>query len=83
MINFEKLTVKAQEALRQAHSIASEYANQQLMPEHILKAMLSDESGAASQVLKKTGADFNKILAGVETAINKLPKVSGISEVYM
>ncbi|MBN2754923.1 MAG: ATP-dependent chaperone ClpB [Candidatus Goldbacteria bacterium] len=82
-MDFEKLTVKAQEALRQAHSIASEYANQQLMPEHILKAMLSDESGAASQVLKKTGADFNKVLAGVETAINKLPKVSGISEVYM
>ena len=83
MIDFEKLTVKAQEALRQAHSIASEYGNQQLMPEHILKAMLADESGAAAQVLKKTGADLYKITGSLETAMNKLPKVSGISEVYI
>ncbi len=83
MINFEKLTVKAQEAVKEAYSIASEYGNQQILPEHILKAVLADESGAASEILKKAGVDMKKINNDTQAAIDKLPKVSGISEIYM
>jgi len=82
MINFDKLTIKAQEALRNSYNIASENSNQQIMPEHILKAMLADEEGIISQIIKKIGIDTAKLNKDLDNLINKLPKVSGVSEIY-
>lgn len=82
MINFDKLTIKAQEILRNSYNIASENSNQQIMPEHILKAMIADEDGIIIQILKKIGIDIQKINNDLDNLINKLPKVSGVSEIY-
>jgi ATP-dependent Clp protease ATP-binding subunit ClpB len=82
MINFDKLTIKAQEVLRNSYNIASENSNQQIMPEHILKAMLADEEGIISQIIKKIGIDTAKLNKDLDNLINKLPKVSGVSEIY-
>jgi len=82
MINFDKLTIKAQEALRNSYNIASENSNQQIMPEHILKAMLADEEGIIFQIIKKIGIDTAKLNKDLDNLINKLPKVSGVSEIY-
>jgi ATP-dependent Clp protease ATP-binding subunit ClpB len=82
MINFDKLTIKAQEVLRNSYNIASENSNQQIMPEHILKAMLADKEGIIFQIIKKIGIDTAKLNKDLDNLINKLPKVSGVSEIY-
>jgi ATP-dependent Clp protease ATP-binding subunit ClpB len=83
MINIDKFTIKAQEILKNAHSIASENGNQQIMPEHILKAILDDEDGVVFEILKKIGVNINHIKEKINDVINKLPKVGGVSEIYL
>ena len=49
---FEKLTVKAQEAVQRAQEIAEQKGNQQLVPLHLLKALLEEEQGVYEVVLE-------------------------------
>ena len=44
-MNFEKLTLKAQEAIEEASTLARKNANQQIEPAHLLYGMLEDEQG--------------------------------------
>ncbi len=83
MINPEKLTIKAQEALNSAHSIASENSNQQIMPVHVLLAMLGDEAGLIRAIAEKAGVSSSKLKAAAEKEVSGLPKVSGTAEVYI
>ncbi len=83
MINFEKFTIKAQDTMRQAYNIAGENGNQQIMPEHILYAMLNDNEGIINSILKKIGINVNGLKKDIEELIDKLPKVSGVSEIYI
>ncbi len=83
MINIEKFTIKAQEMLKDAHSIAAEYGNQQIMSVHVLKALLDDEDGVVVEILKKIGSNIDEIKKEVINEINKIPKVSGVSEIYI
>ncbi len=83
MINFDKLTIKAQETIKNAHSLASENNNQQIMPEHIFYAMLSDEESVISDILKKIGININELKNDLKNLIDKLPKITGVSEIYL
>ncbi len=83
MINIEKLTIKAQEVLKNAQSIASEYGNQQIMPEHLLKAIIDDEDGVVISILKKIGINIEMLKQSIIDEIQKFPKVGGVSEVYL
>jgi len=83
MLNPEKMTVKTQEALQKAHSIALENSNQQIMPEHMLFAMLNDVEGIAQILLEKAGANPSSLIPVLEKDIGKFPKVSGTAEVFM
>jgi len=82
MLDPEKLTVKAQEALQIAQKTASEYANQELTGEHLLFAMLSDPEGVAHSLLAKIGANPEQLKAAALAAIEKLPKVEGYTGMY-
>ncbi|KXK53238.1 MAG: ATP-dependent Clp protease ATP-binding subunit [Chlorobi bacterium OLB7] len=76
-MNFQKLTLKSQEALQTAQEIASSYSNQQIEPIHILAAMLQDSSGIVPPMLMKIGANVNYLKIKVNESIEALPKVSG------
>ena len=76
-MNAQKLTKKALEAVQSAQSIAIENQNMQIMPEHLLYALVDQEGGLIPQLLKKSGVDTDNMLALLDGAINKIPAVSG------
>src|SRR6202789_3690980 len=76
-IRWEKFTVKAQEAIRQANDLASEHGNPEVLPIHLLAALLEDKEGIVSPVLEKIGIGPQAVLSDLYREIEKLPKVSG------
>lgn len=76
-MNAQKLTKKAMEAVTAAQNIALENQNMQIMPEHLLYALADQEGGLIPSLLKKSGADIDLLLARLDTAIGKIPAVSG------
>ena len=76
-MTFDKLTLKAQEAVAKAQQLASERGQQQIEVEHFLQALLEDSEGVPVSILKKLGANADQILKHVAEAIQKLPRVSG------
>jgi len=73
----DKLTIKSQEAIQEAQRLAERKGNQQLDAEHLLLALLEDEEGVASQILKRLGININSLKTDVEDVIDKFPKVVG------
>ncbi|HKB68924.1 MAG TPA: ATP-dependent chaperone ClpB [Pyrinomonadaceae bacterium] len=86
-MDINRLTEKAQEALRAAQSEATRLGHQQLDVEHLLLALLDQEGGLARSVLDKTGVDADLVRQRLETELARLPKVSSASgaagEVYI
>ena len=76
----ENLTQKSIEALNSATMTAKEYGNQQITGLHLLKALISDENGLITSLLKSNGKDVSSILNDCLKGISRLPKVSGGSE---
>jgi ATP-dependent Clp protease ATP-binding subunit ClpB len=74
------MTTKSQEAFREALDISARNGNPELLPEHLLRAMLVQEDGVARPLLQKAGADLAALEAGVEKRIQGFPKVSGGAE---
>jgi ATP-dependent Clp protease ATP-binding subunit ClpB len=75
-INFNRFTIKAQEAMQAASEIAANYSNQQLEPEHLLAALIQNEEGIAVSLIKKIGANIGMLRIKASALIEKLPKVS-------
>src|ERR1700678_3207148 len=78
-IRWDKFTVKAQEAVQRANELASEHGNPELMPIHLLAALLEDKEGIVPPVLEKIGIGPQAVLNDVYRNIENLPKVSGQS----
>jgi ATP-dependent Clp protease ATP-binding subunit ClpB len=76
-IGWEKFTVKAQEAVERANRLASEHGNPELLPLHLLAALLEDKEGIVAPVLEKIGIGPQAVLSDLYRDIEKLPKVSG------
>ncbi|MGB8013144.1 MAG: ATP-dependent chaperone ClpB [Terriglobales bacterium] len=76
-IRWDKFTVKAQEAVQRANELASEHGNPELMPLHLLAALVEDKEGIVAPVLEKIGIGPQAVLSEVYQEIEKLPKVSG------
>lgn len=84
MIDINRFTIKAQEALQKAQRLAGEYGNQQIEPEHLLLGLLEDREGLASSVLKKLGVSLETVDRKLKEAVERLPKVSGgVGQVYL
>ena len=79
-MNLNNFTQKSIEALNGASNVARENGNQQITCLHLLHALLSDENGLISNVLKKSGVSVLNALQDVNQELNKLPKVKGGSE---
>ena len=76
-IKWEKLTVKSQEALQGAQGLAAENGNPEVLPVHLMAALLEDKEGVVLPVLERVGVAVQALLAGMNAAVAKLPKVSG------
>jgi ATP-dependent Clp protease ATP-binding subunit ClpB len=76
-IRWERLTVKSQGAVQAAASHAAEYGNPEVLPVHLMAALLEDREGVVLPVLEKVGVPVEQMLTGVNAAIEKLPKVQG------
>jgi ATP-dependent Clp protease ATP-binding subunit ClpB len=74
---WDKLTVKSQEAVQAAASTAAENGNPEVLPMHLLAALLEDREGVVLPVLEGAGVRVQELLAGANAAISRLPKVSG------
>ena len=76
-IRWDKFTVKAQEAVQRANDLASEHGNPEMLPLHLLAALIEDKEGIVPPVLEKVGVGAQAVLSEVYREIGKLPKVSG------
>ena len=76
-IRWDKLTVKSQQAVQAAVGEAAGYGNPEVLPVHLMAALLEDREGVVLPVLEKVAVPVEQMLAGVNAAIQKLPKVQG------
>ncbi len=76
-MQLDKFTVKSQEAVQVAHNTAQQFGNQEMQPEHLLKAILEQPEGVVVPVLQKMGVEPSVVLSETNQLIDKLPKVSG------
>ena len=76
-IRWDKFTVKAQEAVQRGNDLASEHGNPELLPLHLLAALLEDKEGIVPPVLEKIGIGPQAVLSEVYAELDRLPKVSG------
>ncbi len=80
-MRFEKMTVKAQQALANAQELAVNSSHGQLTPLHLLAALLNEESGGLVKPLfQRCGYNISQITAMVLSELEKLPQVSGSSQ---
>ncbi|MGB9243414.1 MAG: ATP-dependent chaperone ClpB [Candidatus Acidiferrales bacterium] len=83
MPRFDKLTLKAQEAMQAAQEMAARYGQQQVQPLHVLWALLAQGDGVVPPLLEKLGVSPTQLASEVEKQVERLPKVSGGSEQYL
>ncbi|MEG0899372.1 MAG: ATP-dependent chaperone ClpB [Oscillospiraceae bacterium] len=76
-MNTQKLTQKSLEALQNAQGIALDHESMQIEQIHLLYALLAQENGLISQLIKKMGIDCQKIFNYTKNRIDNMPKVSG------
>src|SRR5262249_35480630 len=76
-IRWDKFTLKAQETVQRANNLASEHGNPELLPAHLLTALVEDKEGIVPPVLEKIGIGPQAVLNDLYREIEKLPKVSG------
>jgi ATP-dependent Clp protease ATP-binding subunit ClpB len=81
-MNFEKFTIKSQEALQKSAEIAMGLQQQAIEPAHVLKAILETDENVASYLVKKLGINKNLLDTKLEELLNSFPKVSG-SQPYL
>jgi ATP-dependent Clp protease ATP-binding subunit ClpB len=84
-MRLEKFTIKAQEAIQAARTIAEECSHQQLEPEHLLLALVRQHEGVVGPILRKLGIDPALVEDRMQQELSKSPKISGgnVGQVYL
>jgi len=84
-MDIEKFTLKAQEALQEAKSIAERKHHQQIDVEHLLLALLGQKEGIVVPMLQKLGANPDLIVSQLENELSRIPQVTGrgVGQVYL
>jgi ATP-dependent Clp protease ATP-binding subunit ClpB len=78
-IRWDKFTLKAQEAVQRGNELTSEHGNPELMPLHVLAALLEDKEGIVPPVLEKIGIGPQSVLNEIYEQLERLPKISGFA----
>jgi ATP-dependent Clp protease ATP-binding subunit ClpB len=74
------MTTKSREAFQEALARAAKLGNPEIVPEHLLGALLDQEGGVAAALVQKAGADVGAIRQAVREAVEGLPRASGGAE---
>lgn len=74
---FDRLTIKAQEAVATAQSLAAEHGNPEIDPLHLLAGLLAESDGIPVALLKKIGGNIQQLRSTCDAEIDRLPKTSG------
>ncbi|HEV8029184.1 MAG TPA: Clp protease N-terminal domain-containing protein, partial [Stellaceae bacterium] len=84
-MDFEKYTERSKGFVQAAQTLAQRQGNQQITPDHLLKVLLDDKEGLASNLIRAAQGDPNEARTAVEAALQKLPRVegSGAGQVYL
>lgn len=76
-MRFDRLTVKSQEMIQEAHEMASRKGNPQIEPEHMLAAMVGDREGIVLSIFRKMGVPLEGLSGQLAELMGRLPQVSG------
>ena len=82
-MNIQKFTQKSVEAVNDAEKIAVDYGNQEIEEEHLLLALLQQEEGLIPKLIEKMDIDLEYFKNDAVAMVEKRPKVSGSSQVYV
>jgi len=83
-MDMEKFTERSRGFLQAAQTIAMRESHQRLAPEHLLKALMDDDQGLASNLIKAAGGEPARVVESLDVALAKIPKVSGdAGQTYM
>ena len=82
-MRLDRFTIKAQEALQEAKNICESHEHQAIDVEHLLLALVRQSEGIIPPLLQKLGVDPREVASRLEEALKKVPKVYGVSEVYL
>jgi ATP-dependent Clp protease ATP-binding subunit ClpB len=83
MMNRDKFTLKANEAIERSVQLAGNYGNQEITPLHLVHGILSEPENIVPQVVKKIGIDVQGVISQIEAQLHKLPKVQGGIDQYL
>jgi ATP-dependent Clp protease ATP-binding subunit ClpB len=83
MLRFEKMTVKAQEAVQGAQEVAARHENQQIEPVHLLAALVAQTDGVVPPLLARLGIHTEALAQEIAREIGRLPKVQGFAQQHM
>jgi ATP-dependent Clp protease ATP-binding subunit ClpB len=83
MLRLDKLTIKAQEAFQEAQEVAARHDQQQIEPLHLLAALIAQSDGVVRPLLTRLGTPPEALANDVETALGRLPKVSGVASQHL
>jgi len=76
-MDLSKFTERSRGFVQAAQTIATRDSHQRMAPEHILKALMDDKEGLASNLIAASGADAAAVKQAVDIALSKIPKVTG------
>lgn len=82
-MNYEKITQKSAEVINNSQSFALEQGNQEITTLHLLYSLINDEDCLIYQILKDLNINIDNLKQDVLTEINKLPKISPLSQAYL
>ena len=80
-MNFNKLTIKASEAIQEANSLCINRGNNEITTEHLFFAMLEQADGYLPLILKKMGKNTEQIKAETIVLLDKLPRIQGTNQI--
>ena len=76
-MDLSKFTERSRGFVQAAQTIATRESHQRLAPEHLLKALMDDEEGLASNLINASGGDAAAVKQAVDIALGKMPRVTG------
>ena len=84
-MRFDKFTLKVQEAIQEAQTLANSYGHQAIEPEHLLVSFLRQEEGIVGAVLEKLGTKPNQIEKALVSFLERQPRIEGsaTSQIYL
>ena len=82
-MNLEKFTERSRGVMQAAQTIAMRESHQRLAPEHLLKAIMDDDQGLASNLIRRAGGEPARVTEALALTMAKLPKVSGDAQPFM